>query len=192
MRKVLGLYEAELNPWLAQALNRADLVVDVGANDGYFTFGCASAMRQQGRPVKILAFEPIAAHVQQLRRAQSHGNYTEDEIAIVSKRVGRVDDYDHVTLDAFSELRAASKAPLLKIDVEGAELDVLEGAFTWLSPDTLLVIEVHKLEYLDEIAQRFAPLVGALDRIDQQPLPVLGREMRDAANWWLVSRLSGR
>ena len=58
VRKVLGLYEHELNPWLDRALARADLVLDVGANDGYFTFGCAAALRRHSRPVKILAFEP--------------------------------------------------------------------------------------------------------------------------------------
>jgi hypothetical protein len=29
-----------------------------------------------------------------------------------------------------------------------------------------------------------------LHRIDQQSLPVIGRDQRDAANWWLVSGLS--
>jgi hypothetical protein len=33
----------------------------------------------------------------------------------------------------------------------------------------------------------FAAHGHELRRVEQQPLPVLGREMRDAANWWLVS-----
>ncbi len=42
IRKVIGVYEHELNPWLSERLARADGLFDVGANDGYFTFGCAA------------------------------------------------------------------------------------------------------------------------------------------------------
>lgn len=73
---------------------------------------------------------------------------------------------------------------------EGAEVDVLDGASRWLSPQTLLLIEVHKAEYLDEIPRRLCASVGSLDRVDQKARPLLGREARDEANWWLVSRLS--
>jgi hypothetical protein len=54
----------------------------------------------------------------------------------------------------------------------------------------MLLIEVHKAEYLEEIARRLVAVVGPLDRVDQKALPLLGREQRDEANWWLLSRLS--
>ena len=63
MRKILGLYEWELNAWLVQALHRVTRVLDVGANDGYFTFGCAAAFRRLGNAGEIIAFEPQARHV---------------------------------------------------------------------------------------------------------------------------------
>ena len=47
LRKMLGLYEHELNAWLELALGRAKRVIDIGANDGYFTFGSAAALRSQ-------------------------------------------------------------------------------------------------------------------------------------------------
>ena len=49
LRKILGVYEHELNPWLEQALRRVTRVLDVGANDGYFTFGCAAAFQRLGK-----------------------------------------------------------------------------------------------------------------------------------------------
>jgi hypothetical protein len=32
----------------------------------------------------------------------------------------------------------------------------------------------------------------SLDLVEQQPLPILGREERDPDNWWLVSTLERR
>jgi hypothetical protein len=40
---------------------------------------------------------------------------------------------------------------LVKIDVEGAEMDVLEGAMSWLNPTNYFVIEVHQESFLDSI-----------------------------------------
>ena len=48
-------------------------------------------------------------------------------------------------------------------------------------------IEVHREEYLATLKKMFAEHHHELRQVNQQPLPVLGREMRDAANWWLVS-----
>jgi hypothetical protein len=66
LRKIFGLYEHELNSWLEAALRRVSLVVDVGANDGYFTFGCAAAFHRLGKSREIIAFEPQEQHFQTL------------------------------------------------------------------------------------------------------------------------------
>src|SRR5947209_10076602 len=63
LRKVFGLYEHELNPWLEKALNRVNGVIDVGANDGYFTFGCAAAFRRLGKAGRIIAIECQDQHI---------------------------------------------------------------------------------------------------------------------------------
>ena len=62
VRKILGLYERELNMWLELALQKVTRVLDVGANDGYFTFGCAAVFRRLGKAGEIIAFEPQARH----------------------------------------------------------------------------------------------------------------------------------
>ena len=69
LRKIFGLYEHELNSWLDKALSRVRRVIDVGANDGYFTFGCAAALRRRGRFQEIIAFEPQAEHMNLLRQS---------------------------------------------------------------------------------------------------------------------------
>ncbi|MDB6006662.1 MAG: hypothetical protein JWR15_3649, partial [Prosthecobacter sp.] len=75
--------------------------------------------------------------------------------------------------------------------VEGAEVDVMEGARTWLEPTNLFVIEVHKESLLAPLHALFATRGLKLVQINQRPLPLLGAEERDVENWWLVSDLSG-
>src|SRR5437588_5339980 len=71
LRKIFGLYEHELNPWLNRSLPRVRRVIDVGANDGYFTFGCAAAFRRLGKTAEIIAFEPQQEHVNTLRQSMA-------------------------------------------------------------------------------------------------------------------------
>jgi Methyltransferase FkbM domain len=78
---------------------------------------------------------------------------------------------------------------LVKIDVEGAEEEVLAGGSTWLNSSNCFLIEVHKEPYLESITRLFADKGLMLDRVDQQPLWMIGCEVRDKENWWLVSHL---
>jgi predicted RNA methylase len=186
LRKALGLYEHELNGWLERALGRVTRVIDVGANDGYFTFGCAAALTRRGATAEIIAFEPQAQHVTALRAAAGRQRQ-HVRIEIVQAMVGRELSASTTTLDAIAA--ADRENTLVKIDVEGAEVDVIAGAASWLRPSNLFVIEVHRRAYLEQLTSGFAAHGLTLRRIDQQPLPLLGRDVRDADNWWLVSDL---
>jgi hypothetical protein len=185
LRKALGLYEHELNAWLESALTRVDRVIDVGANDGYFTFGCAAALRRRGQPAEIIAFEPQARHIVQLRAAAAAQEGGAITFEFVSSLAGQLIGPGMTTLDA---LPASNRAnTLIKIDVEGAEVDVIAGARSWLNQSNLFVIEVHREPYLDQLTRVFADHGLTLRRVDQHPLPLIGRDPRDEANWWLVS-----
>lgn len=185
MRKCFGLYEHELNSWLEQALDRVTRVLDVGANDGYFTFGCAAALRRRGVSASVVAFEPDSRHVAALRWALAQQPGLDISVEVVPSMVGKHVSAGTTTLDAWPG--ADRERTLIKIDVEGAELDVIEGARSWMTPSNLWVIEVHREALLVPLVQRFHVEGLRLDQIDQRPLPILGRESRDAANWWLVS-----
>ena len=77
----------------------------------------------------------------------------------------------------------------MKIDVEGAELEVLHGASSWFKRSNYFVIEVHEEPLLETIERLFAVQGLRLNRVNQRPLPLVGREMRSEKNWWLVSDL---
>ena len=189
-RKILGLYEHELNEWLAQALRRVNRVLDVGANDGYFTFGCAAAFRRLGKAGEIIAFEPQACHVAILRKSVALQTEASVRFEIVQSSVGKEVKPGMTTLDA-AEWAGGDPADkgntLVKIDVEGAEVDVIEAGRSWLRPSNLFVIEVHEERFLDPLHAIFAEQGLRLVEVGQRPLPLLGRETRDEKNEWLVS-----
>jgi hypothetical protein len=194
LRKVFGLYEHELNAWLKDVLPRVTHVLDVGANDGYFTFGCAAAFRRTGRIGEVIAFEPQQEHMESLQKSLENQPAGATKITLLQTRVGGKVAAGETTLDAV-RLRIGDPGTragtLVKIDVEGAELDVLHGAESWLNPTNFFLIEVHQHSFLKRICTLFATRGLRLTRVDQQPLPLLGREMRSEENWWLVSEIGG-
>lgn len=189
LRKVFGLYEHELNAWLESALRLTNRVIDAGANDGYFTFGCAAAFRRMRKRSEIVAFEPDAEHFRTLSDSLSRQPAGLVEFSLKQSFVGADDDLDSQTLDS---LQCDRQNTLIKIDVEGAEEDVLAGATSWLRDSNYFLIEVHKEHFLETIPQLFRSHGLTLDQIDQRPLKLIGREMRDEQNWWLVSRIENR
>jgi hypothetical protein len=187
LRKVFGLYEHELNSWLTKALKRVTRVLDVGANDGYFTFGCAAALRRLRKNGEIIAFEPQPAHVEQLRSSIGAQAQSGVHIEIVHAFVGKDCSNGTTTLDS---LRVDDRTDtLIKIDVEGAEIDVIMGARSWLHTSNLFLIEIHKEVYLTRLSALFAEKGLRLVQLNQRPLRFFGGEVRDKDNWWLVSEL---
>jgi hypothetical protein len=187
LRKVFGLYEHELNGWLENALKRVTRVLDVGANDGYFCFGCAAAFRRLGIRGTITAFEPQEKHALTLRESVAAQGRQDIHIGIVQAFVGEQEGKGMTTLDALATPASDRRETLIKIDVEGAEVEVVNGAQTWMEPSNLFVIEVHQEAYLAQLKQIFSDRGHKLRQVEQQALPLLGREVRDKANWWLVS-----
>lgn len=187
LRKVFGLYEHELNEWLESALRHVSRVLDVGANDGYFTFGCAAAFHRLGVNGEITGFEPQEQCMEMLRESVAAQREAGVRFQLVQALVGREVSESMATLDALPA--NDRRNTLIKIDVEGAELDVIAGARSWMNSSNLFVIEVHKEEYLGQLQRMFSERGLKLVQVNQRPLPLLGREDREETNWWLVSDL---
>jgi Methyltransferase FkbM domain len=188
LRKVFGVYEHELSNWLDQVLPQVDVVIDVGANDGYFTFGSARALQRARRPVHVIAIEPSVQHVRQLQEARARNGFTEAEVTIVPTKAGATDDAEHKSLNTLAAAFDARARVLIKVDVEGAELHVINGADRLLLKSNFFLIEVHSEELFRSIPGMFALRGIGLRYVPQSPHPLLGREHRDKANWWLVSQ----
>ncbi len=190
MRKVLGLYERELNPTLERILPSVSRVLDVGANDGYFTLGCAAAFRRLGKAGEIIAFEPQQQHVQTLQRSTRQDIIGATHISIFQTLVGGEVGPGITTLDTVRWKVGDPNSrdhTLVKIDVEGAEVDVLKGALSWLGPTNYFIIEVHEEPFLESISRLFETRGLRITKVNQRPSRLLGREMRSENNWWLIS-----
>ena len=193
LRKVLGIYEHELTPWFRVVIPRVSTCLDVGANDGYFTFGCAAALRRLKRPGEILAFEPEQGAFDKLLAAKPGQESDEVRIHLYRKLVGSEVSSEMTTLNEIASRRNngnGSTGALIKIDVEGAEIDVIAAASSWLNPTNYFVIEVHEEPFLASLTKTFQDHGLKLKQINQKPLPIIGFEARSRSNWWLVSEPS--
>jgi FkbM family methyltransferase len=154
--------------WLKRAVREGNWVADVGAHHGYFTVLLAHWVGSDGNVVAFECLPENAAIASYNARINRLGN-----VHIVAKAVGaksgtveigttsagiRVErlaqpeliPVDLVSLDGFFDDRYPD---LLKIDVEGYELDVLKGAKHCLARRPSIALEFHCFKYEEPRAE---------------------------------------
>ena len=173
-----------LAPVLDAALGPGAVFADVGANLGLYTLWAARRVSTQGR---VHAFEPVPEVRERLRRNVELNSFACVEIvasavgaeagSVTLNRVeggsGRTSRYVHgaagsieasvVTLDA--HFRGRPPPDLLKIDVEGMELQVLLGSQALLASESApaVVFEAGD-ELLTAAGTSYAALLEVLER----------------------------
>ena len=107
--KLLGLYEKELHPWWYDLASRPyDIIVDIGACEGYYACGLA----MQHKDAKVIAFEMNPGSRESLQELCKL-NGLEDRVEIQA-------ECTVVELQSLSS-RLEGKKVLVLTDVEGAE-----------------------------------------------------------------------
>jgi FkbM family methyltransferase len=169
---VFGTYEPGVVQGLEKLIQPGWTAIDVGANIGYFTLLMANLVGPHG---KVIAFEPLAENFKILKeniQLNGHANVVAENLALMS-RTERIElrsatpgaitwvasvkidqnaavesqSAEAVTLDEYVETNGIAKVDFLKIDVEGAEASVLEGATNVLNKHKpILLIEMHELD----------------------------------------------
>jgi len=165
---VMGRYEEETTRLFQSLVKPGMVFVDVGAHLGYYTL---LAARQVGPAGKVYAFEPDPDNHAVLLRNIELNAY--DNVVAARKAVsnqvgtatlyltaldsGRHSMYQHglpergsvavetTTMDFYLGSEGCPRVDLVKIDVEGAEVSVLEGMTQLLekSDDLKLIIEFN-------------------------------------------------
>jgi precorrin-6B methylase 2 len=138
---LLGLWERECYPYLSLALERAHWAIDVGAGKGEL---CMVFMRQPRR-IRVIAIEPQATDLIELRENLVLNGLQEHSLEIVQRIVSPVAGPQAIALDEIKVDR--SLRGFLKIDVDGAEMDVLRSGDKLILPhQTDVLIETHSPE----------------------------------------------
>jgi FkbM family methyltransferase len=146
-----GVYGELDTKIIREEIHEGDIVIDVGANIGYYTLIFAQLVGKSG---KVIAFEPEPKNFEILKKNVEINNYNNVilEPKIVSEKCGKMKLYvsdsdivahriqkmdtlknfvevESVTLDDYlKKLNLDKKVNFIKIDVEGAEPNVLEGS----------------------------------------------------------------
>lgn len=164
----LGTYELELWPLLAELASRAfDVVVNVGAANGYYAVGLARVWPG----ARIVAFELEPSKRESLSRVALENG--------VDRRVRAEAECTPERLDAV--VRDA-ECPLVWMDVDGAELDLLDPARAPGLRRAEIVVELHEFllpQTRERLEARFSgthesQLVRGEDRRFEQ-FPLRGR-----------------
>jgi len=159
--RLRGLFERSTSKFIVDALKLGDTFVDVGANSGYYSL---LASKRVGDSGKVYSFEPFPPAFMRLKRNIEMNN-SRNIFAIpkaISREEGKQSLFVSDLQDGMSSLIPVShknvltvevttldafvpreNIALVKIDVEGAESDVLLGAQHLLSSGRLSQIVVE-------------------------------------------------
>ncbi len=184
LRVLLGSYEREQTRLFLQHIRPGDVVYDVGAASGYYTLLARKLVGAQG---KVVAFEPNPWNASFLQLHVTANRF--DDVELHSCAVGREDGTAKfaqrsgtgtgcVSADGTLQVAVRSLDSLvaetgtipthIKIDVEGAEQQLLEGARDLLQqtrPTLFLSTHgprVHQAccQYLADLGYKLSPMAG--------------------------------
>lgn len=159
-------HEPALAEFIKKQTSTGNVCFDVGCQWGTFSLLMADSVGDTG---KVISVDPVDRHIEALRKsahANGFDNISVHRTALTNKNGtvsvhthskntgasrlsrdsiwhGRGEPVSAYTLDSFCEQEIVDEIDLLKLDVEGAELDVLEGAAQMLDSIEVLIIEVH-------------------------------------------------
>jgi Methyltransferase FkbM domain len=143
LQKELGIWEIEAQPIYRRWITRGNTVYDIGASEG----DSALLLARLAAPGTVVAFEPDPALRERLPQNAAL-NPGLPPLVVLPWFVGAQDDGGRtVTLDSVVARGAAPLPQFIKIDVDGAELDVLSGAQQLLGAHGPVVfVEVHGMD----------------------------------------------
>jgi FkbM family methyltransferase len=205
---VLGTFKPDLQTYLSSNVKAGNVFYDVGANVGFFSLLAARLIGPHGN---VISFEPLPENLRSLRANVERNRFANvkilpfalgaangEQVFQVSERPtwGKLKDVGTAAPDKYLTdikvivrrlddlvIEGAIPPPdFVKIDVEGAEVEVVEGAIETLSRHgPALIIELHGTGNL--LTQVFA-------RIGYCAIPLNGKSQDVAQAHWNATILA--
>ena len=119
-RQYLGIYEIELNKFFREYVKSGYKCFDVGGKGGYDALLIAKLAGENG---EVVSFDCEDEALEEMRECFSLNSYN---ITAYKAFVSNKDEGDFHTLDKVAEEHFVPD--FMKIDIEGAELEALQGA----------------------------------------------------------------
>lgn len=176
-----GAYERNESFTFIQFLNPGAVCIDVGANTGYYSL--MSAAHQPH--CMVYAFEPASEMFKKLTENSALNGFKKitavqkgvsnrstkkqlfisgddntgmSSLSAAENATGKIEMIEVVSLDEFVEQKQITGISIIKIDVEGAEIEVLEGMKTVITSfRPLVAIEINA-----EIQGRFGQSINSI------------------------------
>jgi len=142
-QKYMGWYEHELHRWVRRYQSDIKTLIDVGSEAGVYTM---FALLRTGAD-KVLAFEPNPVVRDSMRQ-----NFALNNLKIADPRLvwseSFVGNENASPIVSLNQVAGAAAGPILvKLDIEGGEIDALHGAGALLArKDVRWLIETHSVE----------------------------------------------
>lgn len=166
-----GVYEQALQQWLTERVKPASICFDVGAAEGWATLLMAT-LAPRGR---IHAFEPSRRGEWIEKNLLLNKGTPRAEVLWEAAAAGaRSGDDDHgnryLSLDDYCEQQRVGRVDVVKIDVDGPELEVLQGADQTIRHHRpALCVEAHSHELCDGVVARLRETSYQVEVVDPPP-----------------------
>lgn len=158
-----GIYEQALQVWVRRQLHPGAICFDVGAAEGW----AALLMASRAPGGCVYAFEPSSRGdlIQETFRLNEGRPLAELRIvkALVGNPLGTPDGSQPdnsvplISLDDFFDQSGLQRCDILKIDVDGPEVEVLQGAVKLIERfRPKMCVEIHSRPAFAEVASRLA------------------------------------
>ncbi len=168
LARALGIYEPDKTQTICSLLKPGQTFIDVGCNKGDFSLLAAKIVGEGG---SVLAFEPEPDNCQWIEKSIKLNNYENIklfQLALADKNedaqlyLGEKSGWHSLvsnpgnaqkstikvkkrTLDSIFDEAGNTRVDIIKIDVEGAEMEVLRGASVMFknNPELTVLLDLH-------------------------------------------------
>lgn len=155
---LMGIYEREIYSYLRKGMLRSSVLVDIGANDGYYAL---AFMRYPNK--KVILCEPGEERFDLMSNLRLNGFEKDRDYTLVDKFVTARSGPHAVTIES---LILPGEEHFILMDIEGAELEVIDD-FDFGGHRINWLIETHAMEIETKIAGRLRQNNYKVHIIDQ-------------------------